>query len=207
MSEMAELIWVAHRLYERGQACGTAGNISLFQQEGLLISAGGSCFAAMQQTDFCLLDMDGNVLTGGRPSKEWPIHMALYRLFGNKGVVIHTHGFYTALWSCLPGLNPQNPIPAYTPYLNMTVGKVQLVPYAEPGSKELFDLFEKSVHIDARAYLLAHHGAVVYANTAMLAFSMIEEVENAARLAWCLRQTKVPQISQGSLEYKSNSNN
>lgn len=189
MAEIERVLWAAHQLFERRQTCGTTGNISFLQAGRLYVSAGGSCFGTMTEDDFCEVTLDGKPLGSRKPSKEWPIHAMLHRVRGQDGVIIHTHGFYATAWSCLPCADPEDAIPAYTPYLRMKAGKVRYVPYAAPGSPELFKRFEEALCKETCAYLLGHHGAVVAAPNAMEAFALIEELEESARMAWHLRGT------------------
>ena len=76
----------------------------------------------------------------------------------------------------------------------MKVGTVGLIPYAPPGSEELFHYMEE--HIEkSDAYLLKQHGPVVAGKTILDAFFGIEELEESSRLAWYLRELEVkPQI-------------
>lgn len=60
--------------------------------------------------------------------------------------VIHTHSFYSTLWSCLKHENEKDIMPEYTPYLKMKIGTIGLIPYAKPGSTELFTYFAERVH-------------------------------------------------------------
>ena len=78
-------------------------------------------------------------------------------------------------------------MPEHTPYLKMKLGKVGLIPYAPPGSRELFQLFEEHME-GSDGYLLQNHGPVVGAASMMDAFYAIEELEESARIAWSLRQ-------------------
>ncbi|MBQ6487990.1 MAG: class II aldolase/adducin family protein [Solobacterium sp.] len=77
-------------------------------------------------------------------------------------------------------------IPVYTPHLGMKLGKVALVPYAKPGSQELFAQVEERIN-RGDALLLANHGAVVPGRSVMEAFYNIEELEDSARVYWMLR--------------------
>jgi ribulose-5-phosphate 4-epimerase/fuculose-1-phosphate aldolase len=75
----------------------------------------------------------------------------------------------------------------------MRLGTVGLVPYAPPGSKELFALFTEHVK-DSDGYLLKNHGPVVGAKDLMSAFACIEELEESARIAWELRHENAETI-------------
>lgn len=182
-----QVIWAAHRLFERKQTPGTTGNISYREGDKVFVSPGGSCFGTLQAAELCPLALSGAPLTSQKPSKEWPLHLMLHNLRGSDGVVIHTHGFYTAAWSCLPCEDPLDAVPAYTPYLRMKAGAVRAVPYEKPGSQALFEQFRAALDPDIAVYLLSHHGAVVSAPTAMEAFNLIEEMEDSCRLALMLR--------------------
>ncbi len=66
---------------------------------------------------------------------------------------------------------------------------VGLVPYAKPGSAELFEAFKKCVG-NSDGFLLAHHGPIVGGSSMMEAFYNLEELEESARIAWELQKDK-----------------
>ena len=74
-------------------------------------------------------------------------------------------------------------MPDITPYLRMKLGTVGCVEYAMPGSKELFDAFEKEADHSA-GWLLARHGTVVPGKTILDAFYAQEELEETAKILW-----------------------
>ena len=109
----------------------------------------------------------------------------LYQKSPDIGAVIHTHCTYSVLWSCLHHENEENVMPDHTPYLKMKVGTVGFIPYAAPGSQELFRLFAERID-KSDAYLLAHHGPIVGGKDLMNAFYGLEELEDSATIAWNL---------------------
>jgi ribulose-5-phosphate 4-epimerase/fuculose-1-phosphate aldolase len=127
------------------------------------------------------------------PSKELPLHKIYYEKSNAIQAVIHTHSFYSTLWSCLPHENVKDVIPEYTPYLKMKLGTVGLIPYGKPGSQALFDLFAKGVN-DSDGYILKNHGPLVGDKDLMSAFYCLEELEESARIAWNLRKENVDKI-------------
>lgn len=180
-----QAVWAAKSLFERGKTAGSTANLS-FRHEGCIyISGSGTCFGTLKSEDFAVMDMDGNHVDGPAPSKEYPLHRLLYEKKG-VGAVIHVHSFYATLWSCLKHPDEADVIPGYTPYLKMKTGRIGLVPYAPPGSRELFQAFEE--HIGrSEGYLLQNHGPVIGASDILSAFYSIEELEESARIAWHLR--------------------
>lgn len=95
--------------------------------------------------------------------------------------------------SCLNLDASEKLIPKYTPYLEMKVGEIGLVPYAPPGTKELFALFEKEAG-EKKGYLLRNHGLLVGGKNIMEAFYGAEELEESAKVAWYLRGEHVSQL-------------
>lgn len=186
--KLRDAVWIGKSLFERNKTSGSSANMSFLHEGKVYISRSGSCFGALEKEDFSVLDLEGNCLAENKPSKEWPLHLMVYQKKPGTGAVIHTHGTYAVLWSFVDVEDVSNAIPAYTPYLNMKLGKVGLVPYEKPGSQALFDAFGKRV-MDSQGYLLRQHGAVVPGKNLMDAFYCLEELEESAKIAWMLRQS------------------
>ena len=130
--------------------------------------------------------MEGKLLSGPKPSKEWPLHLAVFHKDPAIGAVLHTHSTYAVLWSCLPHEKEKDCIPAITPYLAMKLGTVGLVPFAKPGSEELFAAFRERVKA-SDGWLLKQHGPVVPGKNIMDAFYCQEELEESCRIAWMMQ--------------------
>lgn len=185
--------WVAHKLFDRQMGPGTTGNLSFRHDGKIYITASGTCFGKLTISDFSVYDMEKKETSGPKPSKELPLHCIAYEADSEVNAVIHVHSEYAVLWSCLNNENEKDCIPDYTPYLKMKVGRVGLVPYANPGSEELFENFKKNV-TNSDAWILKNHGPVVGAKSIMDAFAGLEELEYACKIAWELRNLNIPQI-------------
>lgn len=184
--KIEQAIWVGNSLFQRGKASGSSANMSFRHGDRIYITGSGTCFGLLREDLFSVLDLSGTHLSGVKPSKEYPIHLALYSKTKEIQAVLHTHSIYATLWSCLPHAEESDCIPSYTPYLKMKCGTVGLIPYAKPGSKELFDAFKTRIY-DSDGYLLANHGPVVGHKDILSAFYTLEELEESARVAWELR--------------------
>lgn len=185
--KIEKAIWVAHSLFQRGKATGSVANLSFVHEDKIYITATGTCFGTLKPEEFAVLDKDGSQFNDIKPSKEWPLHLSVYKEKPGTGAVLHVHSTYSVLWSCLPGLNESDCMPDHTPYLKMKLGTVGLIPYEKPGSQELFNVFEKRVK-DTDGWLLSHHGPVVPGKDVMEAFFALEELEESAHIAWELRK-------------------
>jgi len=185
--------WIAHTLFARGKAAGSSANMSFRHNGHIFITSSGTCFGSLTPEHFTETDMKGTVLAGRKPSKEFPLHQALFEKGEEIGAVVHTHSLYSTLWSCLPQVDETDIVPEYTPYLRMKVGTIGLVPYARPGSQELFALFRQRA-AKSDGFLLAHHGPIVPGKTLLDAFYGLEELEESAAIAWQLQDKKIPQL-------------
>jgi L-fuculose-phosphate aldolase len=162
---------------------GTAGNVSARTERGLLITPTRMDYDAATTDDLVLLDPDGGVLAGGRvPSREWPMHAAIYRSRPEAGAVIHTHSVYATAWSYLGA--PLEPELEDSDYHG--VGPVRTSAPAPAGSRELAEGAVLALH-GSRAALLGGHGVVAIGDTPAAALLAARVVERQARVAWLLR--------------------
>ncbi len=185
--KIEDAIWVARELFERGKATGSSANLSFLHDGAIYITGSGTCFGRLTKESFSKVSWDGEVLNGVKPSKELPLHKMYYEKSDSIQAVVHVHSFYATMYSFFKQDDVTDIVPEYTPYLKMKVGKVGLVPYEKPGSKELFECFEKAApHSDA--FILAQHGPVVGGKTMMDAFYGLEELEESCKIAWTLDQ-------------------
>ncbi len=186
-------IEIAASLFERGKTSGSSANMSLRYQETIYITRSGSSFRNLTYDDFVI----PNKFQGRRPSKELPLHETMYT---NPSIhaVIHTHSFYSTLWSCLMHQDSLDIVPSYTPYLTMQLGKIKEIPYHNPGSIELFTAFKEAY--DGRlGLLLKNHGPIVGHETLEKAFNGLEELEESCKIAWHLKEYDIQEIQNISL--------
>lgn len=184
--KLQQAVWIGKSLFDRNRTTGSSANMSFCHNGKIYISRSGSCFGTLTPGDFAVMELDGTCLSECKPSKEAPLHLQIYRKKPETGAVIHTHGSYAVLWSFVPAEDETDVIPKHTPYLDMKLGTVGMVPYEKPGSQALFDAFGERV-MKSNGYLLKQHGAVVPGKDLMDAFYCIEELEESAKIAWMLK--------------------
>lgn len=187
--KLEQVVWISHSLFERGKTAGSTANISFRHGDKIYISGSGTCFGTIKAEEFSVIDLNGNHLEGRKPSKEFPLHLAIYNKSDKVGAVIHTHSFYATLWSCIDHENEKDCIPQYTPYLHMKLGTVGLIPYGKPGSEALFSAFRERIN-DSDGYLLKNHGPITGGKDLMDAFCILEELEESCKVAWELKDVK-----------------
>ena len=191
----------AGSLFARGFSVGSAGNISCRTPDGgYLITPTNSSLGALEAGRISKLDADFEHVGGDKPSKEVFMHRAFYRAREDAGAVVHLHSTQAVAVSCLPDVNPDNPIPPLTPYFVMRVGRrMPIVEYYRPGDPAM----EPAIHAgakDARAVLLANHGPVVSGKTLTDAVYAAEELEEAAKLMLILRRENPRLLTGGQVD-------
>src|SRR5215510_934483 len=103
MTQAEHLSIVAREFQRRGWALGTSGNFSaVVERQPLRIAITASSLDKSRLTpeDILEVDSEGNVLqsTGGRPSAETLLHLAIVRSTG-AGAVLHTHSVWSTILS------------------------------------------------------------------------------------------------------------
>ena len=86
----------------------------------------------------------------------------------------------------MPDVDPDNFLPALTPYAIMKLGKVRLLPFFLPGDPAMGDAV-RGLAGKRSAVMLANHGPVVAGKDVEAACNAIEELEDTARLAMLTR--------------------
>lgn len=181
-------------LYDRGFSVGSAGNISVRLEDGYLATPTNSCLGFLDADRLSRLDRDGNHISGDKPTKELPLHLAFYEKRNDARAVVHLHSPYATAISCLADTDPDDAIPPITPYVVMQVGRVPVLPYTRPGSTETGGLVAGKAAQHA-AVLLANHGPVVSGRSLEEAVFASEELEETARLLMLTRGMPLRQLT------------
>ena len=73
----------------------SAGNISTRTDDGLVaITPSGVKYHGMTTDDISIVDLDGNLVEGLKPSSETPMHTAIYRSLSEVNSICHTHSTF-----------------------------------------------------------------------------------------------------------------
>lgn len=177
----SEIVRAGRRLAARGLTPGTSGNISVRTETGFLMTPTDVALADLQRSRISRLDAAGEHIGGDAPTKERPLHLALYRARPDAMAIVHVHSTAAVALACLVPADPTDVLEPLTPYAAMRVGRLRRVPYRQPGTTALAEVVaEEAKH--SLALLLANHGPLVAAPTLAAALAAIEEIEEAARV-------------------------
>ena len=182
-----DIVRFARSLFERGLTPGSSGNISVRLEDcGWLVTPTNASMGFLDPARLSRLDSEGRLLSGDPPTKEMPLHSALYQTRGGERAIVHLHSTYAVAVSMLPDMDPANVLPPLTAYYLMRVGRTALLPYYRPGDPEVADAIRGLAGRYA-SVLLANHGPVVAGASLEAAVFAMEELEETAKLHLLLR--------------------
>ena len=182
-----EICRLGRSLFERGLTPGSSGNISVrLDDGGWLVTPTNASLGSLDPARLSRLDADGRLMSGDAPTKEVPLHTALYQTRSTARAVVHLHSTHSVALSMLPEIDPRAALPPMTAYYLMKCGATALVPYYRPGDPAVADAI-KGLAGKYSSVLLANHGPVVSGETLEAAVFAIEELEETAKLYLLLR--------------------
>ncbi len=167
-------------LLENQLTWGNAGNLSVRTSPGrYLITASGTELGDLRDDDFveCALTEDAQTRYPRKPSKETPMHRAVYDARPEINAVLHASPFYSTLLACAKQEIPANWFVEDMYYLE----RVARVPYYHPGSAELGEAVQAKVR-DANILLLDNHGVLVYDTSVREALMGLQTLELVCRM-------------------------
>jgi 3-dehydro-4-phosphotetronate decarboxylase len=174
-------------LFERGLTPGSSGNISVRLPDGnWLVTPTNASLGFLDPARISRLDPQGRLISGDAPTKEIPLHTALYETRSAAQAIVHLHSTHSVALSMLPEIDPRAVLPPMTAYYLMRVGATALVPYYRPGDPAVADAI-RGLAGQYSAVLLANHGPVVAGDSLEAAVFATEELEETAKLYLLLR--------------------
>ncbi|KPH07131.1 aldolase (plasmid) [Rhizobium acidisoli] len=186
-------------LFERGLTPGSSGNISLrLDDGGWLVTPTNASLGFLDPARISRLDAEGRLLSGDKPTKEIPLHTALYDTRGSARAIVHLHSTHAVALTMLPEIDPRAALPPMTPYYLMRAGETALVPYYRPGDPAVADAI-RGLAGKYSSVLLANHGPVVAGDSLEAAVFATEELEETAKLYLLLRNLNPRYLSPGQV--------
>jgi 3-dehydro-4-phosphotetronate decarboxylase len=165
-------------MVEQGLVWGSAGNISLRSTPGrCLISASGTNLGSLNTEDLVDCSLAGGETYSRRPSKELPMHAAVYEERPEIQAVLHGAPFYATLISCSYLDLPNDWFVEDMYYLE----RIARVPYDHPGSLALADAVRLKAR-EANVLLLENHGVLVYDTSLSEALMALHTLEVVSRM-------------------------
>ena len=172
---IAESIDVSNEVYDKGLVSGKSGNISARFGNVVAITPTLKSLSQLEEEDIVLVDMDGNVLTKGKPSSEVNMHLEIYKKRSDVNAIVHTHSPYATGFTFsdkkLKRLEGFGPIK--NPYLSY-------IEYEKPGSDELAKGASEGLG-DEDVLILKNHGVICVGDSLKEAMLLAVFVEETAK--------------------------
>ncbi|MGH7781310.1 MAG: class II aldolase/adducin family protein [Candidatus Binataceae bacterium] len=164
-----------------GSHSGSAGNVSMLIEgaEAIAVTPTRLRYDVMTEGDICIVDFALGRIEGERkPSIEAPMHVAAYRARADVNAVIHTHQSGASVCSII-----DLPIPALFDEVTLAIGRrVDLIPYALSGSRELHDNVTRAFANRCHCYIMQNHGALCVGPDLEKTFTFVELLEKTAAI-------------------------
>lgn len=176
---IAEIIEVSNEVYDKGLVSGKSGNISVrFKKDDkdlIAITPTLKSLSDLCEEDIVLVDIDGNILTRGKPSSEVNMHLEIYKKRSDVNAIVHTHSPYaTGFAFSSKRLKRLEGFGAITsPYLSY-------IEYEKPGTDELAKSASEGLG-DEDVLILKNHGVICVSDCLKEAKLLAVFVEETAK--------------------------
>ena len=172
---IAEIINVSNEIYDKGLVSGKAGNISARFGDVVGITPTLKSLSDLNEEDIVLVNMDGEVLTKGKPSSEVNMHLEIYKKRSDVQAIVHTHSPYATGFAFsnkkLKRLEGFGAIKS--PYLSD-------IEYEKPGTDELAKSASEGLG-DEDVLILKNHGVICVSDCLKEAKLLAVFVEETAK--------------------------
>lgn len=167
-------------LYERDLVTGVGGNVSARFGERFLITPSGLSLREIKPGFLLSVKPGGYGQRDLKPSKEFTMHLGIYRHRPDINVVCHIHDPYLISVSTLVRPGP-NSIPSFVPGFVFFAYPLPMIPFFVPGTAELAEAVRQQFsNCKIRALLLQNHGLITVGRSLTEALDIAEEThENA----------------------------
>ncbi|CRM34217.1 MULTISPECIES: 3-oxo-tetronate 4-phosphate decarboxylase [Pseudomonas] len=193
-----EICDVGRSLYQRGYTVGSAGNISARLDDGWLITPTDVCLGRLVPGCIAKVNLDGEWVSGDKPSKTLALHRQVYDRNPAVGGVVHTHSTHLVALTLAGVWRADDILPPLTPYQVMKVGHIPLIAYQRPGSPNVAEQVAQLAN-SVRGVMLERLGPVVWESSVAKASYALEELEETARL-WLMSNPRPEPLGQAALD-------
>lgn len=182
LAKKRELMAVAKRCFERGLQTGTGGNLSIRCEnpDQVVIKPSGVGFFECNEDNLLVVALDGTIVEGtGKPSKDMPFHLGIYRVRHDVNGIVHVHSPWATAWAAT-----NQEIPCVTVHSRAKLGRIPVIPCGpDRGNQRSDDIVDAYRDPGLRAVILEDHGSVGVGKSVLAALHVIELIEETAQVA------------------------
>jgi L-fuculose-phosphate aldolase len=182
-----EFIYWSQLLNEKGFVSARSGNVSCkIAPDQLLISSHDCYLGHLRPQEVLWTDMNGCLREGsGEVTSERDLHLYIHNTFKDVRVVLHTHSPYTTAF-----FHYHTRLDIFSFEAQFYLGEVSVVPQETPTVTYIEPILK--VLQDTNIVVLKNHGVVAVGATFKEAFSLIELLEEQARVNLLIKSQSHP---------------
>ncbi|MBR1461498.1 class II aldolase/adducin family protein, partial [bacterium] len=155
---------------------GNSGNISCRVSDKIVITATGTANGYLTPEDLTIIDFEGNIIEGKKPSSEKFLHIEFYRQREDINSIFHVHSPYLTAFAAAGQALEEKILPEVV----FTLGEIPVAEYAIPGSMDLVEATSKFFK-DYDVILMKNHGVIVGGKNIKDAYLKLELCETYAK--------------------------
>ena len=179
LSPPAQLSAVMTRIYDEWLTTPSGGNLSLLDADGgLWVTPSQLDKGRLSPELMVKVAPDGSWRGDVRPTSEWPFHRAVLKARPDCRSVAHAHPTSLVAFSVVGQRLPLNQFPDLCRWAN----RVEVSPYAIPGSEQLGEHLAATFSTGCDATLMENHGAVTVGRDLLEAFHRLDALEHLATI-------------------------
>jgi L-fuculose-phosphate aldolase len=198
---------LAHKIVEICQALNAKnflaaadGNVSVrLSAREIMITPAGLNKSRISSENMAIITLDNEILQGN-PSSERLMHLEVYRQCPEAKAVVHAHPPTAIAWTIAHPELTELPAECMSELI-LALGKIPVVSYARPGTKEMGTNLVP--HLQYRAMILARHGALSWGEDLEEAYNGMERIEHSAVILKTAQElgglTKLPENEVAAL--------
>ncbi len=173
-----QIVDVAKILYNKGMVNAFEGNLSIRDNNKIIITPSQVCKGFLEKKMLTTIDINGNILDGTyKISSETGLHLEAYKLNDNIKAVIHAHSPYATAYAIA---NKEITTKAY-PEMIALFKKVPIIKYGTPSTDKIYSDLKTHIN-DYNVLLLQNHGIVAFGKDIYEAFYRLESIESIAKV-------------------------
>lgn len=170
-----DIIRTGALLWEKNLVAAFNGNLSARFQEGVLLTATGSCLGFLTENHVAHVDLNGRTLNGIEPSSEKSLHLAVYGAFLSVNAVLHTHTPYINAFFLKNGSFVPRTFEA-----ERYLGRVQALDQETINVKDVGPVLQALKH--GKILVLRRHGVVSVGADLFECFARVQLLEEQIRI-------------------------
>lgn len=172
-----QIIETGKWIMAKGLTWGTSGNISVRDGDKVYVTASGTVLGDLHEDDISIVNIEGVLLDGKKPSKETGMHLEVYRKCPDVNAVLHASPFWTTFAACTD-IRIKTNLFIESMYYDE---ELLHIPYFHAGSKELAEAVS-DVADKTHVILMDHHGVLVYDRNLGECRSALEVTDNVCHM-------------------------